>query len=260
MIVSPQLSIQAEIAELRWQSEFLNSEQQRLESEIKEAEAQSREQERQPSAPSSSPASISTHNPFGPDPRSAGSSSSRALGHLDKPPTPPPDRGNSILEAMWLQNEFDKEDCVPSVQHAELAKSTQRLFECGICIKEMPYDSIARPDPCGHTFCRECLRGHVTARLSEHRFPILCPTCTAGKGKGKEAVGGTCCERTINLVIISYHVSLEVSQSLAQSLELTDEQYSIWTEMEMVSFSVLLYCRKYIHGIIRSPVPLLILE
>ncbi|KAI0273218.1 hypothetical protein BGY98DRAFT_1099469 [Russula aff. rugulosa BPL654] len=40
-----QLSMQAEIAELRSQNEFLKSEQQRLESEMKEAEARSREQE-----------------------------------------------------------------------------------------------------------------------------------------------------------------------------------------------------------------------
>ena len=53
--------------------------------------------------------------------------------------------------------------------------------------------------------------------------------------------------RAVELVmIISRYVSLEVSQSLALDLGLTDEQYSIWTEMEMVSFSVPLYCRKYV--------------
>ena len=221
-----QLSMQAEISELRSQNEFLKSEQQRLESEIKEAEARSREQERlirqqqqqqrqqqyesssssqkyfdssfappsqfssstrQSSTPSSSKASTSALNPFGPDSRSVVSSSSRVLG----PPTPPSDRVDGILEAMRLQNEFDKEDRVLSAQRAELTKSAQRLFECGICMEEMPDDSVARPDPCGHAFCRECLRGHVTARLNEHRFPILCPTCTASKGKGKEAAGGT---------------------------------------------------------------------
>ena len=124
-------------------------------------------------------------------------------------------------------------------------------------MEEMPDDSIARPDPCGHAFCRECLRRHVATRLDEHRFPILCPTCTAGKGKGKEAVSGTCCERTVNLFIVSCNVCLEVSQSLALDLGLTDEQYSVWTEMEMAPFSVLLYCRKYAHGILSS-VPLLI--
>ena len=73
---------------------------------------------------------------------------------------------------------------------AHVATTAQRFFECGICMEEMPDDSIARPDPCGHDFCRDCLRGHVTARIDEHRFPILCPTCTAGsKGKGKAAGG-----------------------------------------------------------------------
>jgi hypothetical protein len=38
--------------------------------------------------------------------------------------------------------------------------------------------------------------------------------------------------------------SIEVSQSLALDLGLTDEQYKVWTEMEMVSFSVILYCRE----------------
>jgi len=43
--------------------------------------------------------------------------------------------------------------------------------------------------------------------------------------------------------------SVEVSQSLALNLGLTDEQFSIWTEMEMVAFSVLLHCRKYVPGL-----------
>ena len=171
------------------------------------------------------------------------------LAHPGKSPSLPSDRDDSILEVMRLQNEFDKEDRALSAQRIELAKSAQRLFECGVCMEEMPDDSIARPDPCGHSFCRECLRGHVAARLNEHRFPILCPTCIASKGQGTEATGGTCCERTITLIIISRYVNLEVSQSLALDLGLTDEQYSIWTEMELVSFSVLLNCRKYVHGI-----------
>ena len=200
-----QLSMHEEITELRSQNELLKSEQQRLKSEIKEAEARSREQEGKSSTPSSPKPTTSTLNllfssfdpfsstpiPFGPNSRSDGSSSSRVLGHIDSPPTPPSDLDQSILEAMWLQNEFDKEDRALSAQRTEFAESTQRLFECGICMEEMPDDSIARPDPCGHAFCRDCLRGHVDARLDEHRFPILCPTCTADKGKGKEAAGGT---------------------------------------------------------------------
>ena len=176
-----QLSMQGEIAELRSQNKFLKTRQQRLESEIEEGNL----------LISTLNSFSSTLIPFGPDSRFAGSSSSRVLGHLDKPPTPPSDHDDSILEAMRLKNEFDEEDRALSAQRTELTKSTQRLFECGICMEKMPDDSIARPDPCGHAFCRECLRGHVTARLNEHRFPILCPTCTVSEGKGKEAAGGT---------------------------------------------------------------------
>jgi hypothetical protein len=76
-------------------------------------------------------------------------------------------------------------------------------------LEEMPSDSVARPDPCGHAFCRECLREHVFARLDERRFPIPCPTCTANKGKGKGVDGGTCRRWMVNsLIIILHYVSL----------------------------------------------------
>jgi hypothetical protein len=118
------------------------------------------------------------------------------------------DRDDSIFYAMRLQHEFDNEDLALSAQRTELAKSAQRLFECGVCMEEMPYDSVARPDPCGHTFCRECLRGHVAARLDERKFPILCPTCTVNKGKGKGVDGGACRSWMVLLTIISHYVSL----------------------------------------------------
>ncbi|KAI0250865.1 hypothetical protein BJV78DRAFT_525300 [Lactifluus subvellereus] len=138
---------------------------------------------------------------------------------------PPFDYDDGLSYALHLQNEFDAEDRVLTSQRTELAKFAQRLFKCGVCMDDMPEDSIARPDPCGHPFCRDCLRGHVSARLEEHRFPILCPTCTANTGEGKDTTG-------------------EVSLPVALNLGLTDQQYSIWTEMEMTSFSVLLSCRK----------------
>src|SRR6266850_1287985 len=218
-----QLSMQAELADLRSQNDHLKGEQQRLESEIKEAEVRSRRQERliqqfessvasseyhrastpprhmSPSNhhshyPSSSRASTSTSTSTLAS-SSADSRSSRAYGHsgtLPTPrPTPPFDREDGISYAMRLQRKFDEEDRALSAQRTDLAKSAQRLFECSICMDEMPVDSIARVDTCGHTFCRECLRGHVAARLDEHRFPILCPTCTANKGKGKGKTGGT---------------------------------------------------------------------
>jgi hypothetical protein len=237
-----QLLMQSEISELRSQNEVLKNEQQRLESEIKEAEARSQLQERliqrqqqlgsssrppkyfnQPlaptrqsgsSRPSSSKASTSTStfNSFGPDSPSPGSSSGRVLGLSGCPPTPPSDhddRLDSITYVMRPQHEFDNKDRALRAQRAELSKSTQRLFMCGICLQEIPNDSVARPDRCGHTFCRECLRGHVATRIGEHRFPVLCPSCTANKDEGMEVAGGMCCERKVILsIIFSHYVSI----------------------------------------------------
>jgi hypothetical protein len=90
-----------------------------------------------------------------------------------------------------LQSQFDNEDRMLSAERIKLSRTIQTVFECGVCMEEMPEDSVARPDPCRHAFCRDCMRGYVSARLEEHRFPILCPTCTASKGKGKGVTGGT---------------------------------------------------------------------
>jgi hypothetical protein len=49
--------------------------------------------------------------------------------------------------------------------------------------------------------------------------------------------------------VASQSAFLEVSQFLAQSLGLTDEQSSLWTELEMVAFSILLHCQKYVRGV-----------
>ena len=260
-----QLTMQAENSDLQSRIEFLESDQQRLESELKAVFARSQRQElliqqlqlqqqqqqqkkqQQLGSPSrppvmyfdqSSPSTprpprhftSSTHHsekplpsspkaltsttalsPFGSDSPSADSSSGRTLGHLGGIPTSSSDnddRVENLLYAMRLQHEFDSEDRALSAQRTELAKSAQRLFECGICLEEMPDDSIARPDPCGHTFCRECLRGHVAARINEHRFPVLCPSCTANKDKEK-GEAGTCRERmVISSIIISHYDSL----------------------------------------------------
>ena len=44
----------------------------------------------------------------------------------------------------------------------------------------------------------------------------------------------------------SRDLTSEVSQSLALELGLTNEQFTTWTEMEMVAFSILLHCRMYV--------------
>jgi hypothetical protein len=99
----------------------------------------------------------------------------------------------SRSHAVRLHRAVDEGRATPA-QRNELVESAQGLFECPICMDDIPANLIARVDSCGHAFCRECLRGHIAVRLDERRFPILCPTCTCpvAKGKGKGKIGGTC--------------------------------------------------------------------
>ena len=83
-----------------------------------------------------------------------------------------------------LQRQFDEEDHLLVAERAELlaAAEQQRVFDCGVCLDTLPEESIARLDPCGHTFCRECIRGFIVLQIESRRFPVLCPTCTADIG------------------------------------------------------------------------------
>ena len=267
-----QLSMQAEISDLRSQNDFQASEQKRLESEFKEVEERCQRQERTIQGLKSPERNAHSHHTVHPQWRSSSSSTSRPLGstnpftspsrhsatshtttsrsvglHDSYEPPPlfeqdvglsyatrlqddynnedralaaertslsryatshttnsrstgphdarggPPalfDRDDGLSYAKRLQSQFDNEDAQLSAERIKLSKTIQPVFECGICMEEMPEDSVARPDPCRHPFCRECMREYVSSRLEEHRFPILCPTCTAGKGKGKGVTGG----------------------------------------------------------------------
>jgi hypothetical protein len=90
-------------------------------------------------------------------------------------------------------------------------------------LDDQPEDFVARLDPCGHSFCRTCIKDYVGAKLKEHRFPILCPVCITEGDKNHPST---------------------IPNSLAQSVGITEKQHAAWMELELAIFSVLLHCRK----------------
>ena len=87
-----------------------------------------------------------------------------------------------------LQCQFDEEDRRLTAERAELiaaaAAEKERVFNCEMCMGTLPEESIARIEPCGHSFCMECVREPIVSRIESRRFPLLCPTCTAAREPG----------------------------------------------------------------------------
>ncbi|KIJ08228.1 hypothetical protein PAXINDRAFT_139430 [Paxillus involutus ATCC 200175] len=125
--------------------------------------------------------------------------------------------------ARMLQNKYDAEDEQLRRQQTELNNHIQATFRCAICMDEQPEDNAATVDDCSHMMCRSCLRDFVCSKIRDHRFPVICPICTAGDKKRQPAV---------------------ISRSLVEAIGITEELYQVWIEMELAQFSILIQCRK----------------
>ena len=61
--------------------------------------------------------------------------------------------------------------------------------DCLICIEPLSKEETMSVEGCGHTTCKDCLRQHITSRLEEKVWPILCPICVAEGGAQRKAQG-----------------------------------------------------------------------
>lgn len=93
------------------------------------------------------------------------------------------DTDASAQLAVEKQHEFEEEDRRLRAQMQDLQRAVPPTFHCGVCMEEHSEFMIARIEPCGHEFCRDCIRSYIRSKLGEHRFPILCPICSADGDK-----------------------------------------------------------------------------
>jgi hypothetical protein len=92
---------------------------------------------------------------------------------------------SSQLAAM-LQRQFDEEDRLLAAERAELvaaAAEQQRVFDCGVCMDTLPEESVVRIEPCGHSFCGECVRGLIMSRIESRHFPVCVQRVRQGQAR-----------------------------------------------------------------------------
>jgi RING-type zinc-finger len=146
-----------------------------------------------------------------------------------------------------LQTQFDEENRLLLAERVELEAAAQRVFDCGVCMDTLPEEWIARIDPCGHAFCRDCVHGFVASQIESRRFPVLCPTCTAEPGSKPESIGSRYryAEDWRQFLTDDGILSVvEVTRALVLDIGISEEQYETWVEMEMLEFLIRLQCRR----------------
>ncbi|CDO71361.1 hypothetical protein BN946_scf184908.g119 [Trametes cinnabarina] len=130
---------------------------------------------------------------------------------------------DDLAVALQMQLKFNKEDKELGEQFQELQRIQPMFFDCGICLEKFQEDHVAVVRPCEHACCRECLASYAASKIAEHRYPILCPQCTANREGNAPG---------------------EIDDDAIQNLGLTDKQYEIFVEMQMLKFSIMINCRK----------------
>lgn len=126
--------------------------------------------------------------------------------------------------ALLMQNEFDNEDKQLAAQMQQLLEVKQATFDCGICFDQLPLDDAARLQGCQHIFCRECIRGYITSKLNEKKYPIPCPMCATNKD-GNTASG-------------------RIDETLIHQIGITESAYRTFNELQVTKFSVSMDCKR----------------
>jgi hypothetical protein len=131
---------------------------------------------------------------------------------------------------------------VPEIQSEDSPPSAMRAtFDCGICLETCDQDDIARIDSCPHEFCRGCIRNYISSELKERHFPILCPVCKADKSTKDASHGGAL---TLNATRHVFYSSFSViTILLAEQIGITEVEYEVWYELEIMAFAISIHCR-----------------
>lgn len=112
-------------------------------------------------------------------------------------------------------------DPPPSASKITPVSTPVDTFICEVCFENFTVSQVARMPDCEHSFCRDCLRSYVKAKLVEGRYPIPCPVCSADKTRTEP---GT------------------VNQSLMEELGLSQREFDKLQELQLSAHSVQLEC------------------
>jgi hypothetical protein len=150
----------------------------------------------------------------------------------------------SVENAAIEQQRYEMEDRRLAEERETLAAAFPMPFQCGICLDDHSIDSVARITKCEHPFCRTCLRDYVRSKLSERVYPIFCPICVTEQGASEPACAFSFVTR-YDAGVLSYFPSA-IDEGITRLLGFTEEEYSIFDELQISAYSIQLHCRRQV--------------
>ena len=97
-------------------------------------------------------------------------------------------RNLRLLVVLW--EESGKEKLIRSLLSVVGERGPMmNTGDCLICTEPLIQMETVSVEGCGHTTCKDCLRQHITSRLGERVWPILCPICVAEGALHRKARG-----------------------------------------------------------------------
>lgn len=77
------------------------------------------------------------------------------------------------MQAANLQQQTQPADPHPL---AAQPRADEAKVDCPICLESVPQSLMHPIAACMHSYCRECLEGHINSKVGDRTFPVPCPT------------------------------------------------------------------------------------
>jgi len=151
-------------------------------------------------------------------------------------------RNLRLLVVLW--EEGGKEKLMSSLMSVVEERGPKMYTgDCLICTEPLTREETVSVEGCGHTTCKDCLRQHITSRLGERVWPILCPICVAERGSQRKAQGMVAhSTHVVQGHILKYFTV--ITRLLVDELALPPLVLSQWTDFELSQFVVPVACPK----------------
>ncbi|CAE6346143.1 unnamed protein product [Rhizoctonia solani] len=137
----------------------------------------------------------------------------------------------SLELALSLQQQFDDETIEFSMAESLAQSLDQPKFTCGICMEILPDEAISRIDGCGHSCCRDCLRGDIQTKIEDRRYPIFCPFCVVGPDGDDDDDEDK--DREVGII----------PAWVVETIGISPELFNIFTELQLAEHSIMIDCR-----------------